>query len=204
MKKLNIKEKTNKLIQEKVKKEIQVFKNSKVTRWYDLYKCTECNIETLVRRDVSGEDKICQCQNIHIGNERLYWIWYAMIQRCDNPKSKSYKDYGSRGINISDISWYEFKKFNNWALTNGYDENLTIERKNVNGNYEPDNCIWETRFEQSINRRITRLTKDDILDMRQLDKNGHSRQDIYLKYKEKVNHKTRIDTLIRKDAWKNI
>ena len=201
MKILNKKNKTSKLIKEKARRIKQTFKNKHIYRLYDLYKCTECNIETYIRRDVSHGKRICECQNIFTNNKRLYWIWYAMIQRCDEESCNTYKDYGNRGIKITDISWYDFKNFKKWALSNGYADDLTIERINNNGNYEPSNCKWETKYNQTLNKRNNRLTKDNIIKMRQLKKDGLKNKDIYELYKDKVNNRTHIDAILRSEKW---
>lgn len=83
---------------------------------------------------------------------RLYNIWQGIRQRCNNPNDREYKWYGARGIEL-DNDWLEFKPFYNWAINNGYKDNLTIDRIDVNGNYEPLNCRWVTQKEQNRNTR---------------------------------------------------
>jgi hypothetical protein len=78
-----------------------------------------------------------------------------MIDRCYNTHSRSYKDYGERGISICKEWRNDFMSFYNWALNNGYQEDLSIDRIDVNGNYEPSNCRWIPMAEQSKNRRNT-------------------------------------------------
>lgn len=85
---------------------------------------------------------------------RLYGIWGKMKERCTNKNCKGYKDYGSRGIKVCNDWFNDFENFCLWALDNGYKDTLTIERINVNGNYEPQNCTWIPSEEQSKNRRI--------------------------------------------------
>lgn len=84
---------------------------------------------------------------------RLYNIYYRMKDRCYNPHSKSYKNYGGRGISICKEWLTDFSAFKTWALSHGYREDLTIERVDVNGNYTPDNCIWATLKVQGNNKR---------------------------------------------------
>ena len=78
-----------------------------------------------------------------------------MKRRVLNPNNIGYQDYGGRGIKICD-EWLVYENFNNWAINNGYKEGLSIERKNVNGDYCPENCCWIARNEQASNKRNTK------------------------------------------------
>lgn len=79
---------------------------------------------------------------------RLYKIWKAMRKRCSNPNDPVYRWYGQKGITVCN-EWAKFVNFKNWAYENGYNDNLSIERKNPAWNYCPENCEWITRSENS-------------------------------------------------------
>lgn len=87
-------------------------------------------------------------------NQRLYRIWIGMRQRCYNQVSSAYKHYGARGICVCDEWKNSFEMFENWAVNNGYKETLSIDRIDVNGNYEPHNCRWVTMKVQNNNKRV--------------------------------------------------
>lgn len=112
---------------------------------------------------ISGHTKSCGCysseyttaRNLTHGetHTRLHSIWSSMKTRCGNPHSKSYKYYGGRGIQVCQEWSDSFEKFRDWSLENGYAENLTLDRKDNDKGYAPDNCKWSTRKEQRMNQR---------------------------------------------------
>lgn len=89
---------------------------------------------------------------------RLFHVWQSMKQRCENPHAHAYADYGGRGIKVCDKWSNDFVTFEEWALAHGYDENAlhgecTLDRIDVNGNYEPSNCRWVDMAQQQNNKR---------------------------------------------------
>lgn len=128
-----------------------------------IYKCLcDCGnyviaVGTILRR---GSKKSCGCLNHEPKykthgkhNTRLFKTLNRMKQRCYNKNTPNYKNYGGRGIVVCDEWLNNFMKFYNWAINNGYDDNLTIDRIDVDGNYEPNNCRWITNLEQQNNKR---------------------------------------------------
>ncbi len=126
-------------------------------------------IETSHELLVSGHSKSCGCsmgeaskikfanyKSLRTENQRLYKIWCGMKVRCYTPTDLHYPNYGARGIIVCDEWKFSFAQFYLWAMTNGYNDTLTIDRIDVNGNYEPSNCRWITNRDQQYNKRTTK------------------------------------------------
>lgn len=93
---------------------------------------------------------------IHGGyGTRLYRIWKGVLSRCRNESSTDYKWYGAKGVTVCE-EWNEYVNFRDWAISNGYKDDLTIDRIDPFGNYEPSNCRWATIKEQNFNKRNSR------------------------------------------------
>lgn len=123
------------------------------------YKCLcECGSIKIVREDTlkSGATRSCGCSIgvMHgLSKTRLYKILNGIKNRCYNNRADNYQYYGERGIKVCDEWLNDFQTFYDWALNNGYNENLTIDRMDVNGNYEPNNCRWVTQKQQANNKK---------------------------------------------------
>ena len=129
----------------------------------------DCGKEILLApyKAVSGTQKSCGClareeakerATIHgESHTRLFYIWVSMRDRCNNPKNKRYDRYGGRGIKVCDEWQKEYAVFATWAREHGYSDELTIDRIDVNGNYEPSNCRWVDLKTQERNRTDNRL-----------------------------------------------
>lgn len=141
-----------------------------------LFKCKcECGNEITTRKSriINGGVKSCGCLVTDVWSKmkykhgyarkdkynRLYGIYSHMIDRCHNSKNPSYKNYGERGIFVCD-QWLEnVDLFMKWAMENGYEDNLSIDRIDNNKGYSPDNCRWVGRTEQANNKRNNIILK---------------------------------------------
>lgn len=136
-------------------------------------KCDCGNVIVLASSRIrNGVNKSCGCFRREIGytknythggtkvgkHDRLYGVYRDIIARTESPNAESYKYYGERGIKMCKEWRDDYAAFRKWALTNGYDDqaprcSCTIDRIDVNGNYEPDNCRWVGMDVQNRNKR---------------------------------------------------
>ena len=139
--------------------------NSKQKRRFGIYKCGFCGTKfrACINSVKQGNSKSCGCyqkrrtsesHKTHgLKNTRLYSIWRNMKGRTLNPKNKDYPNYGGRGITICD-EWLDVQNFYDWAMSNGYSKELSIDRIDNGGGYSPENCRWTTPTIQNRNQRI--------------------------------------------------
>ena len=153
---------------------IELSYRDKKSNSFWLCKC-ECGNDTTVRiGDLgSGNTTSCGCYREEQSNKalierstthgetgtRLYNIWHGMKQRSNYKKNISYKHYGGKGIKVCKAWEEDYVKFRDWAMSNGYESHLTIDRIDNAGNYEPSNCRWATVKEQSNNKSTNKNLK---------------------------------------------
>jgi hypothetical protein len=143
----------------------QVEFNSKNAKWECVCSCGK-TIVTLGQRLRIGRSRSCGCKRyVHIAEKlvthgqrytRLYGIWNGMKNRCNNPKTENYKNYGGKGVRVCQEWSEDFTIFRDWALGHGYNEDKSIDRINSNGHYEPSNCRWITMKQQQNNKSSNR------------------------------------------------
>lgn len=130
------------------------------------WKCLcDCGKEKIIPSSSlrSGATQSCGClckERHHLKHKmwksKIYGVWNGMKQRCTNPNCREYKNYGARGIEICE-EWNDSKNFIDWALANGYQEGLSIDRIDYDGNYEPSNCRWSDAITQANNTRRNKV-----------------------------------------------
>lgn len=124
-----------------------------------LWRCKcDCGTEIVIagRWLREGKKASCGCTKAELRRyntrSRLHRIWQGVKSRCDNPHTASYRKYGAKGITICNEWKDDYAAFKTWALSNGYADNLTIDRIDSEGNYEPSNCRWVGYNVQNNNR----------------------------------------------------
>ena len=142
--------------------------NSKERKRFGRYQCGFCGAEFITQTQDIKSYRIVSCgcyrkeqsrkalTKHNLTGSRLYRIWGAIKTRTSNTKDNFYSDYGGRGITICDEWKNDFMSFYNWAISNGYSDELSIDRIDNDGNYCPENCKWSTQIMQSRNQRIKR------------------------------------------------
>lgn len=127
----------------------------------------DCGNTTVISSGNVGRTKSCGCEKFkskpkthgfatHKQYDKIYHTWTSIKYRCYNSGCKDYAHYGGRGIRMCETWEKDFMAFREWCLNNGFAENLTIDRIDVDGNYEPSNCRWVTTAEQNRNKTTTR------------------------------------------------
>lgn len=123
---------------------------------YWLFKC-DCGNEKVIQKKsvVRGRIVSCGCQQHKLKHglsyTRIHKIWHGIKQRCLNKNNSRYNWYGGKGIKICDEWKDSFINFYEWSVSSGYNDTLTIDRIDFNGNYCPENCRWISQKDQKRN-----------------------------------------------------
>lgn len=177
-----------------------------------LCKC-DCGNEKVIRllHLVRGRIKTCGCLSEHhnLSNKPLYRCWRSMKERCYLKSYINAERYSSRGIIVCDEWNNSFLTFKEWALENGYDPSLRIDRIDNNGNYQPNNCRFVTNQENVNNREMTFMVKYngieyafmDVMRLKNINNLHHTT--IRTRIKRGWNHDKAIDTPIKNGNYKN-
>ena len=115
---------------------------------------------------ISGHTHSCGCLDSEVlirrnfkhglSDTRIYGIWRDIKKRCNNPNFWAYEYYGGKGVKVCD-EWSDFQSFYDWSISHGYNDTLTIDRIDNEGDYSPDNCRWVTRIENCNNKSNNRF-----------------------------------------------
>lgn len=138
------------------------------------FKCLcDCGNETIVHKSnlISGHIKSCGCDRQKnarrlftrhgLSGTRIYRIWVEMNHRCYLASDTSYQKYGAKGITVCDEWKNDFQTFYDWAIANGYSDELTIDQIDNDLGYSPNNCRWATYSQQNKNRKKFKRKKED-------------------------------------------
>jgi len=179
---------------------LSLSRSDRFDKRYVIANCAVCNTNKEVSLAAlrNGSSKSCGCgltthQMIHT---RIYSIWCGIIQRCNNPNNTAYDSYGGRGISVCD-DWLMFENFYK-DMGTSYQDTLTIDRIDYNGNYCKENCKWSTKLDQGRNTRTVKLSVEIALIIKQRRANGESNRQIAKDYDC---HHTAIYNCVRGKTW---
>lgn len=163
--------------------------SSKKKYRYGLFECAYCGgeWETMVSSVKMGTTKSCGCQKVNtlgithgFSYHKFYKTWKHMVDRCNNPKNKAYKDYGGRGITVCE-EWLDITNFIVWAeRTHPNISGVSLDRIDNDGAYSPKNCRWADRTTQNINQRIKKNNTSGFVGIYWNNKNNNWRTCIHL------------------------
>lgn len=169
----------------------------KKNRAYFVCDCKCGNTCEILAYNVKGGNSLsCGCRQIESASThresktRLYVIWIGIHSRCEKSNDTGYAHYGERGIAVCE-EWARYEPFRDWALNSGYNDNLTIDRIDVNGNYEPSNCRWATMTVQNRNQGMHSTNTSGVKGVSRIG----NRWRAYITVEDKYIHIGRYDTI---------
>jgi hypothetical protein len=178
------------------------------SRW-GLFLCPYCNQKVEKKFAYGCKDKSCGCAQYEIKSQtqtvhgqtpiNLYRRWIVIRNRCYNPNNPSYKSYGSKGIKVCEEWRKNYQPFKEWALNNGYQEELDLCRQDVTKDYAPENCYFAEDAHSTRCRTTTIMDWNKARNVRQLYKDGGMSQD-QLSKKFKVSQST-ISRIVNNKLW---
>ncbi len=169
-----------------------------------IFRCPYCN--QLVERKVSIGLKMFRCGCVNnstkhgLKNHPLYKVWKKIRERCNNSNYREFHLYGGRGITVCP-EWDDAKTFVEWAMFNGYEIGLEIDRRDNSRGYSPDNCRFVTGAVNSQNSRNTKLTASTVLEIRRLFQSGKRKASIARQFNVSGSC---IGCVIKGKTWRNI
>lgn len=171
------------------------------------YPCQECGFDRAVTVWQGNRSPLCRsCSMSRHGltkmksNHPIYTVWKGMKERCSNPNSVAFKNYGGRGISVCD-EWHFADAFVDWCLANGWESGLQLDRIDVNGNYEPSNCRFVTNIKNCHNRRSNKLDMQSVRLIRMLCLSGISCTDVGVIFSV---GKSTIARIMRFEIWPDV
>ncbi len=185
-----------------------VDKGNKKPAYFGLFYCPKCKTNVVKQTSNGKVSKTCGCGRhdhkkkhgacVGYKDTKLYKVWSGIRSRCRNKNNQRYKHYGGRGIAFCE-EWQKYEPFRDWALLNGYKEYLSIDRRNNDGNYTPENCRFITLTDNNRNKKNNVLSIKKAEKIRSIYAEGeHSQRELAKMFGV---HQWRIWKVLKNEIW---